>query len=815
MSTQVFINNFNTTISATFGSGDTLLQLTSVAGLPVLGAGEFYKITLYRQVGVQESGWETVDVTSRTGNQLTVTRSTEGAAATQFLAGDRVSARVTASSISALETKANVAALALEVYDKADTSDVTASLALKANQSSTYTKTEVDTIASGKLSKVGGTITGPINESHGVDIASSSTIDLNAATGNTVDVTGSVVISAITLADGARRNVRFTGNPQLVQGSALLLPGQANISVAAGDIAEFVGYPSGLVICTKYTRVNGTSVISTAVPGIGGNTLTGNITLVNTSGGAVGVNPNGPGLYATLPAANTCVLGAVSYNIHNQGLYDYGVKDNAGTVLGWIKPGKSAAIGLQTNATAAGLWLTNELSKLGVTAQISVPSVVSNLGIFARVAIDSNRTLLLFGSLYGVVYDASTQTLGSSFLIRSMSNAVQFASALLSAANQVLVVSVDGSAISVNNLGISSVTISSLGSATTSAPNVVTSCEDVVAVGTGFAFGYSWNNPSVSSGNALHGISVTSGGSAVAISSSLAVTSANLPLYLFVTGSTLRVVYNSTNIVCAPYTLSGTTLTVGTSANGGGLFGSSAIMVFMNGNGNIVASTQTNGTFQLDCVIFKLTGTVEAASSAASMPLLTGSSLYRDHVEITNSKSLLLVIDNVGKLHWNVLVDTSGTASVGTEKQLDSPININVLGAIGLATGNIGRFTIGDVGDNINNRQILTYQISLDCSAATAVMTRVQVATNVGSAKGSDRAGRRRNGSKLTVSDTSYVIGSGQSYDGSYDLMNIKPLPSMCIRPLVSIAGSTSAESWILEDVGLLGTSIKRVEATV
>jgi hypothetical protein len=108
MATQKFINNFRTTIAATFGAGDTILQVADTTGLPVLSNGDFFLLTVFRQAGIQESGWEVVKVTGMVGNNLTVQRSAEGAGASQFLAGSIVAARLTAGS---LEAKADKAAL--------------------------------------------------------------------------------------------------------------------------------------------------------------------------------------------------------------------------------------------------------------------------------------------------------------------------------------------------------------------------------------------------------------------------------------------------------------------------------------------------------------------------------------------------------------------------------------------------------------------------------------------------------------------------------------------------------------------------------
>lgn len=199
--TQVFVNNFRTTVSSTFGSGDTFLQLTSVTGLPVLGVDEFFKLTVFRQTGVAESGHEVVDVTSWTGLQCTVVRAVEGAAASTFAAGSIVEARVTKLSLeakadasamtTALALKANAAATTTALAAKADSSAMTTALALKADVTYVLAQiaafvdsapgvldtlnelaaalgddpnfaTTMATSLAGKLDLTGGTLTGPL-----------------------------------------------------------------------------------------------------------------------------------------------------------------------------------------------------------------------------------------------------------------------------------------------------------------------------------------------------------------------------------------------------------------------------------------------------------------------------------------------------------------------------------------------------------------------------------------------------------------------------------------------------------------------------
>lgn len=93
-----------------------------------------------------------------------------------------------------------------------------------------------------------------LNEAKGADIASATTTDIGAATGNYADVTGTVTISGLgTVQAGTRRVVRFTGALTLTyNATSLILPGAANITTVAGDVAEFISLGSGNWRCTNY-----------------------------------------------------------------------------------------------------------------------------------------------------------------------------------------------------------------------------------------------------------------------------------------------------------------------------------------------------------------------------------------------------------------------------------------------------------------------------------------------------------------------------------------------------------------------------------
>lgn len=106
-----------------------------------------------------------------------------------------------------------------------------------------------------------------INEAKGADIASAATTNIWATDGNTVHVTGTTTITSFGTAPqaGARRKVIFDGALTLTHDAlTLVLPGAANITTAAGDIAEVIADTT-----TKhrvvFQKANGQPVVSSAI----------------------------------------------------------------------------------------------------------------------------------------------------------------------------------------------------------------------------------------------------------------------------------------------------------------------------------------------------------------------------------------------------------------------------------------------------------------------------------------------------------------------------------------------------------------------
>ena len=102
----------------------------------------------------------------------------------------------------------------------------------------------------------------------GADIASAGTMVIGTDSGY-FDITGTTGITAMTVAAGRRFAVQFDGVLTMTHHATNLdLPGEASITTAAGDVAEFFATGTNTVQCVNYTKADGTAVVA----GAGGDT---------------------------------------------------------------------------------------------------------------------------------------------------------------------------------------------------------------------------------------------------------------------------------------------------------------------------------------------------------------------------------------------------------------------------------------------------------------------------------------------------------------------------------------------------------------
>lgn len=108
---------------------------------------------------------------------------------------------------------------------------------------------------------------------HGAEdtVASATTTDIGATVSENVSITGTTTITGFgTAAAGIKRWGRFTGILTLTHnGTALILPGAANITTAAGDRFVAVSLGSGNWCVHSYTKANGEAVVGGAGGGAG------------------------------------------------------------------------------------------------------------------------------------------------------------------------------------------------------------------------------------------------------------------------------------------------------------------------------------------------------------------------------------------------------------------------------------------------------------------------------------------------------------------------------------------------------------------
>jgi hypothetical protein len=98
----------------------------------------------------------------------------------------------------------------------------------------------------------------------GGDIPSASPTVIDTD-GDYFDVTGTTNFAAFTVTAGRRFTVQFDGALTMTHHATTLdLPGAANITTAAGDVAEFFATGTNTVQCVNYTKADGTAVVAGA-----------------------------------------------------------------------------------------------------------------------------------------------------------------------------------------------------------------------------------------------------------------------------------------------------------------------------------------------------------------------------------------------------------------------------------------------------------------------------------------------------------------------------------------------------------------------
>ena len=107
----------------------------------------------------------------------------------------------------------------------------------------------------------------------GGDIASASPLVIDTD-GDYFDVTGTTNFAAMTVAADRQFTLQFDGALTMTHHATNLdLPGEANITTAAGDVAVFQSTGANTVQCINYTKADGTGIVAAGGGGINDNVL--------------------------------------------------------------------------------------------------------------------------------------------------------------------------------------------------------------------------------------------------------------------------------------------------------------------------------------------------------------------------------------------------------------------------------------------------------------------------------------------------------------------------------------------------------------
>lgn len=139
------------------------------------------------------------------------------------------------------------------------------------------------TTLTGNLNVTGNaSIVGQLLKSKSSSIASAATVDLSTATGNEVHITGSTgpITSFGTVQAGAEFTLIFDSTPSVTyNATSMIIPGAANVTVAANDVWKVISEGSGNWRITSILKSAGTPFTMTPIT----NALGANVNLNNTA----------------------------------------------------------------------------------------------------------------------------------------------------------------------------------------------------------------------------------------------------------------------------------------------------------------------------------------------------------------------------------------------------------------------------------------------------------------------------------------------------------------------------------------------------
>jgi hypothetical protein len=663
------------------------------------------------------------------------------------------------------------------------------------------------TIQSGLVASFGGEAISTVDLLTGLSIPSAATINLTGATGNRVHITGTTAITAVTLAKGPR-TVIFDGVLTLTHHATNnKLPGGVNITTAAGDIATYES-DGTVVYCTSYVRADGTPVTRS----IGGSaTGSGSVTLTSASSLVQQRTFTALGQGFTMPDATTLANG-VMYALFNNSEYPAFVKDSTGVKRCFIAPMTGVMISLASNATAAGTWTYSGHQLFGVTAGVEVAigtALINTTLTMQAVPLSSTLTVILFGStattgVYGIAYDTTTGW-GAVTLIDSLANTFAFIGQAVSATSLAVFAANTGGANRLRGTGVTVTgTTVAAGASTTLATAGAVVLHSAALVTSTACIAYSDGTAGKIVGATLSGVALTFG---AAVTPSAAASGSTTLIQLYASGVTLVAIVPTTtpSIICLPYAVSGTTLTVGTSATTATMDSATTMRTLAISSTGWFSMAVLAGSTLVRGYYWTLSGTTITLSSVVAQGSVGYLPSTQSDAAVVNGK-LLIAFTDATNAHLQIISFSGSVATAGTALSFST----------GLPTGWAAGAPIVSVSGS-TARVIVTgtaavRSLTVDCSGASPTVTQrhllgaqdLSLPTLSSPMRGKRAAATLTNASALTAALPIWVSGA---YDKRNTMLAITPLrewplmQDMSLVGTISDVGNSATECWLAADV--------------
>ncbi len=544
--------------------------------------------------------------------------------------------------------------------------------------------------------------------------------------------TSALIRNEFALVQSAVNSKLDASNPSLTDGTANTQPfGDASTKIANTAFVAATAFSSALPAQTgnngKFVTTDGTAASWAALPtqiGIGGQTTTAPITLTAASVAAQSLSSTSLGAAVTLPDATTLTKGVPVFSLYNSGCYTLLIKDSAGTLIGFIEPLAYAQCSLTDNATAPGAWVLLGASLFGLDAGATV-TLGSSLGsapsAMLYVNLDATRELLIISgglSVHAVVWDNTAMAFGSPVLVRTADVSANLA-AIKTSTDKVLVNTASSTAFQSVILSFSGTTITVNTAATATLAASLTGMFELVAVGTSWVSNYHMSGQHEMRAFTVSGTTPAIGAALITPGTGATASPFLNPVYAVSSSVVLLMDQDLTTIYCLPVSVSGSTLTAGTSAS-----------IATSAYNNLVCRSLPSGRWALIYennyvygAIVSVSGTVASLTTAQ----LSGSAMtFSRGVVHQIANQCIVTADGGNGFHIiNVLTDNAGTAVAGTE--IANSIFGYINGFFGYSATELwghsrfnGSFSIAFTVGLSGNNPVITYYSNYGSNTASA-----------------------------------------------------------------------------------------------